>query len=350
MPAPATAGLVPIMTTNQFFIVAEDAGLRLDRWLSDRLPERARNQIQHDLEAGCVLVNGALQLARYKVRAGDRIEYSIPTPDTERLRPESIPLAIVHEDEQVIVINKPAGLVVHPAPGHPGGTLANALLAHCGPGLAGVGGEGRWGIVHRLDGLTSGLLVAAKTQQAYLALIDAMAERRIGRRYLGIVSGQMGENDGTIDRPLIRRATDRKKIGIARPGQGREARTDWRLLLQSGGLALLGLTLHTGRTHQIRVHLQSIGRPILGDPEYGWTRQRVAQALNTAVKNGLGPVWPERQMLHAARLSFEHPLTGEPLTFFSSPPPDMAAVLDVAWPERWPAALESWLTAPAEEE
>ncbi|MCE5231661.1 RluA family pseudouridine synthase [bacterium] len=331
------------MATTLQLTVTDNPGLRLDRWLTDHAPDRTRSQIQHDLEAGHITVNGAAEPARYKVHEGDAITYTIPAPDTERLKPESIPLTIVHEDEHVVVINKPAGMVVHPAPGHLGGTLANALLAHCGPELAGVGGEGRWGIVHRLDAQTSGLMVAARTQLAYRALTAALARREISRRYVAIVIGTMHQDSGSIDRPLGRRVSDRKKIGIAKEGQGRPSQTDWRVIVQDHGLALLGLTLHTGRTHQIRVHLESIGRPILSDPDYGWTLPRTLAAVTPKLRPQLSAVWPGRQMLHAARLSFNHPATSEPLLFTAPPPEDMTAVLDLVWPNLWQPAIEKWL-------
>lgn len=334
--------MTPTQSTLEI-VVADSAGLRLDRWLSDHVPDRARNQIQNDLEAGHITVNGVAQPARYKVHAGDEIVYQIPAPDTERLKPESIPLAIVYEDEHVIVIDKPAGMVVHPAPGHHGGTVANALLGHCGPSLAGVGGEGRWGIVHRLDAQTSGLMVAARTPLAYRVLTAALAERTVSRRYLAIVIGSMHQDSGSIDKPLARKMTDRKKIGIAREGQGRPSQTDWRAIVQDSGLSLLGLTLHTGRTHQIRVHLESIGRPILGDPDYGWTLPRTLAAIAPKLRPRLSAVWPGRQMLHAARLKFNHPATNEPLSFAAPPPADMIAVLDLSWPEMWRKAVEKWL-------
>lgn len=334
--------MTPTQSTLEF-TVADSPGLRLDRWLSDHLPERARNQIQNDLEAGHIVVNGTAEPARYKVRAGDKIVYQVPAPDTERLKPESIPLEIIYEDEHVVVIDKPAGMVVHPAPGHTGGTVANALLAHCGPSLAGVGGEGRWGIVHRLDAQTSGLMVAARTPLAYRVLTAALAERTISRRYLGIVVGTMHQDSGSIDRPLGRKMSDRKRFSIAREGHGRPAQTDWRVIIQDAGLALLGLTLHSGRTHQIRVHLESICRPILSDPDYGWTLTRTLAAIPPKLRPQLSAVWPGRQMLHAARLSFNHPATGEPLRFTALPPPDMAAVLDLFWPEAWKPAVYKWL-------
>lgn len=324
--------------------VAEGFGARLDRWLTDRVQDRTRSQIQNDLEAGAIAVNGAPQPARYKVRDGDQIVYIIPAPDTERLKPESIPLEILYDDEHVIVVNKPAGMVVHPAPGHHGGTLANALLAHCGPSLAGVGGEGRWGIVHRLDAQTSGLMVAARSTLAYRALTAAIAERAVSRRYLGIVIGMMHQDAGSIDKPLGRRTSDRKKIGVTKEGQGRPSQTDWRVVVQDSGLALLGLTLHTGRTHQIRVHLESIGRPILSDPDYGWTLPRTLAAIAPRLRPQLGAVWPGRQMLHATRLKFDHPATGKTLEFTAEPPADMQAVLNLVWPEKWQSAIDSWLS------
>lgn len=324
--------------------MGEGSGVRLDKWLTERVPDRTRSQIQNDLEAGHIKVNDAIQPARYKVKGGDRIFYAIPAPDTERLKPESIPLEIIYEDEHVVVVNKPAGMVVHPAPGHHGGTLANALLAHCGPSLAGVGGEGRWGIVHRLDAQTSGLMVAARTTLAFRALTAAIAAREVSRRYLGIVVGMMHQDSGSIDKPLGRRTSDRKRIGVmTRAGQGRPSQTDWRVIVQDSGLALLGLTLHTGRTHQIRVHLESICRPILSDPDYGWTLTRTLAAVTPKLRPQLGAVWPGRQMLHATRLKFNHPATGEALEFTALPPQDMQAVMDLVWPEKWRESIEHWL-------
>jgi 23S rRNA pseudouridine1911/1915/1917 synthase len=311
---------------------------RLDRWLTQNLPDRTRSQIQNDIAAGRVRVNGAVQPARYSVAAGDRIDYDVPQAEPRRLQPEAIPLNIVFEDEHLAVIDKPAGLVVHPAPGHSGGTLANALLAHCGPSLEGVGGEGRWGIVHRLDAGTSGLLITAKTTAAHEALTAALADRRIHRQYLGLSIGQMREAVGTIDRPIGRRSSDRKKMGVIR--DGRPARTDWRVLLESDGLGLLALTLHTGRTHQIRVHLQAIGHPILGDGDYGWTRPRTLQSVAGERRRQLIGLWPKRPMLHAARLVFQHPMDAErTLTFESPPPKDFAAIAEAWWGEKWEQAI-----------
>lgn len=328
------------------FTVQTNEGHRLDRWLADQCEGRARNQIQLDLQAQRVRVNGELHPARYRVRLGDEVAYDQPeVPEREGLKPEAIPLDILFEDEHLIVINKPAGLVVHPAPGHASGTLANALLAHCGPSLEGVGGEDRWGIVHRLDNLTSGLMMAAKTQQAHEVLVAALARHEVRRHYLGVVIGSFKTNTGTIDQPIGRRKSDRKKMGIR--SDGREARTDWRLLCQDKGLSLLALRLQTGRTHQIRVHLQSIGRPILADPDYGWTRPRTMHALPQTVRTHLMAIWPDRQMLHAARLAFSHPVDKDRLLDLHCPlPEDFERLCEEIWGEMGREKLASWHSEP----
>lgn len=327
------------------FIVEEDEGLRLDRWLAERLDGRTRNQVQHDLEAGRVRVNDVVQPARYTVTRGDRVDYETPPPPETRMVPQDIPLDILFEDEHVLVLNKPAGMVVHPAPGHRDGTLANALLAHCGPSLLGVGGEGRWGIIHRLDGLTSGLMVAAKTPAAYTKLVEMLADRRIRRKYLGIVIGSFKESEGIIEGAIGRRSGERKLMGIVGRG-GRPARTDWRLLAQGQGLALLAMALHSGRTHQIRVHMQSIGHSVLGDPEYGWSKARTLQEMAQSLRPRLAGVWPARQMLHASILMLEHPVQeGRLLRFECQPPADMLAVMNTVWGEEgWKPALDAWLS------
>ena len=314
----------------KILIVHDGQGERLDRWLADHLEGRTRNQIQHDIEAGRVSVGGLQRPARWRVQAGDSIDYVIPEPPPTILQPEPIALNIVYQDQHLLVIDKPSGLVVHPAPGHRSGTVANALLAHCGPSLEGVGGEGRWGIVHRLDRHTSGLMLAARTPEAYEELVAALARRTVQRTYLGLAVGHFDRNEGLIDQPIGRRKKDRKRMGII--PDGRPAQTSWRLLSQTDGLALLALTLHTGRTHQIRVHLQSIGRPILADSIYGWTKSRTLQALPPAIRPKLAAVWPPRQMLHAARLRFNHPVFERcVLNQQSLLPQDMQSVLDAFW-------------------
>jgi len=322
--------------------VADEAGPRLDRWLAQRLPDRSRNQIQQDLAAGRVHVNGAAAVARQSVAPGDVILYALPPPSDPRPAAEPIPLTILYEDPHLAVVDKPAGLVVHPAPGHPGGTLVNALLARYGPPLQAVGGDARWGIVHRLDKDTSGLLLVARTAPAWAALTAAIAQRRVRREYLALVLGRLRDPAGVIDRPLARRERDRKKIGVV--PDGRPARTDWRVLIQGDGLALLALRLHTGRTHQIRVHLQSIGRPVLGDPVYGHTRRRTLMDLPPPLKPVVARLWPDRQLLHAARLVFEHPFLADcRLSITSPPPPDMRRLIAAALPEA-EAAIQAWLT------
>ena len=318
----------------------QDVSERLDRWISRRLPDRARHQIQKDIQAGRIRVNGDLRPARYIVVPGDRVTYEMPDEAATRLQPESIPLNIVFEDEHLLVINKPAGLVVHPAPGNEGGTLANALLAHVGPELEGVGDEGRWGVVHRLDAGTSGLILAARTQPACEALVAAIAERRVTRQYLGVVIGQPMEDEGTVDRPIGRRTHDRRKMGVVH--DGRPARTDWRVLLRGGGVSLMALTLHTGRTHQIRVHLQAIGNPIVGDETYGWTRTRALQSIDPQLRGTLAGRWPRRPLLHAARLRLSHPVDGRPLDFYAPPPTDFDRIGRICWAEDW----QNWIKLP----
>ncbi len=334
------------------FTVDADAGLRIDKWLSDRMPDRARNQIQNDLEQGRVQVNGETQPSRYKVRAEDRIDYALPEVLSLKPLPEDIPLNIVYEDEDMMIIDKPTGLVVHPAPGHAQGTLVNALLHHCGPALEGIGtDETRWGIVHRLDALTSGLMMVAKTNQAFTELVKALSERRVRRQYLGLAVGVFSEDTGTIDKPIGRRANDRKKMGIIEIEKGgREARTDWNVLWQENNMALLALLLHSGRTHQIRVHLQSIGRPIVADPEYGWTKIRTLQDLpRQTLRSQLAVVWPDRQMLHAARLTLRHPCRpAKTLDFISQPPLEMTRMMDILWGEPWRERLLQWQQTPVE--
>lgn len=310
---------------------ADAIGARLDAWLAERLPGVTRSQLQLEIKRDQVLVNGEPRPARYRMREGDVVQVTLtPTEPDAALEGHGAPLDVVHEDDDLLVVNKPAGLVVHPAPGHREATLANALVAHVGASITNVGGEGRCGIVHRLDKMTSGLLVVAKKEAAHAALTGALAERRIDRRYLGLALGQFHPAEGDIDKPVGRRRNERKLMGVVE--DGREARTSYRVLLQGDAVALLLLKLHTGRTHQIRVHLQSIGRPVFADPEYGYTKKHTLSRLNAAMRSEVGPLWPDRQMLHAAGLRFRHPTTGEIVACFAPPPADMQALIAAFFP------------------
>jgi 23S rRNA pseudouridine1911/1915/1917 synthase len=296
----------------------EEAGQRLDVALA-ALAGLTRSQARRWVEEERVRVNGALPRASQHVRDGDAVEAEPAEPLPSPLSPEPIPLAILYEDEDLIVIDKPAGLVVHPAPGHPGGTLVNALLHHCRD-LAGVGGVLRPGIVHRLDRGTSGVLVAAKNDAAHQGLAEQFRDHSILREYLALVRGLPGADAGRVDRPIGRHRTDRQRMSVAARG-GREAKTAWRVLRRfaKSGVSWLRVEPETGRTHQIRVHLASAGLPVLCDPVYGRHGRR-----------GGAPGLPEleRPALHAAKLGFTHPRTGARLAFEAPLPADLAAALD----------------------
>jgi 23S rRNA pseudouridine1911/1915/1917 synthase len=279
-------------------LTVETKGDRLDRWLSKQLSDLSRSRLQHLIEDGRVWVNGDICLSKKThLQPGDRIQVEIPPPEPLDLRPQTIPLDILYEDEELVVINKPAGLVVHPAPGHPDGTLVNALLAHC-DSLAGIGGVQRPGIVHRLDKDTSGAIAVAKTDRAHQSLQAQIKARTASREYLAIVCGVPPTETGTIDQPIGRHPVHRKKMAVV-PIQrgGRPAITHWRTLERLGNYTLLHFRLETGRTHQIRVHCTHLGHPIVGDPVYGSGRS-------------VGVNLPG-QALHAWKLTLQHPVSGE---------------------------------------
>ena len=288
------------------------ASKRLDIFLTEVQTDITRSTIKKLIESERVTVNGTSIKAHYKLKEGDRVEVEVPDPEPLEVKPEPIPLNIVYEDASLIVIDKPPGMVVHPAPGHSGGTLVNALLHHC-KDLAGIGGVERPGIVHRLDKDTSGLIVAAKTETSMQSLARQFKERDIQKVYLAIAKGVFESKTGIIDVPIGRHKTHRKKMSTHTTA-GREAQTRYEVLRQLDSFAYLQLFPKTGRTHQIRVHLASIGHPILGDRLYGGT---------------LGPGYPqiERQALHAHRLELTHPDTGKLLQLASPLPPDMATLL-----------------------
>ncbi len=296
------------MITAELTIEPQDAGRRIDHVLAEQVVTLSRSRIQDLIKDGRVTLNGAATKANAKVRTGDQIALVEPPPVETATRAEAIGLDILFEDETLIVIDKPAGMVVHPAAGNWQGTVVNALLHHC-TSLSGIGGELRPGIVHRLDKDTSGCLVAAKSDVAHHALTRQFAGREVSKIYLALASGHFSKASGTIDAPIARHPVQRKKMAVVKAPLGRAARTDWRVLREwparGGGTgALVECTLHTGRTHQIRVHLKHLGHSILGDEVYG--------------KRGAYP----RQMLHAWKLGFQHPVTGQPLHFMAKVPQD----------------------------
>jgi 23S rRNA pseudouridine1911/1915/1917 synthase len=292
------------------------AGWRLDRALAAAVPTLSRERLKALIRSGAVEAQGtAVRDPATKVHGGENIRVSVPEPEPAHNAPQDIPLTIVFEDEYLLVVDKPAGLVVHPAAGNLDGTLVNALLHHCGGSLSGIGGVARPGIVHRIDKDTSGLLAVAKTDVAHEGLAKQFAAHSIDRRYLAIVSGIPKASAGKVDAPLARSATNRKKIAIVREGRGKRAVTHWKRLNILRDSALVECRLETGRTHQVRVHMASIGHPLLGDPVYGGSGKTNAKLLK---EFGF-----HRQALHAAELGFTHPVTKNRLSFSSPMPSDM---------------------------
>ncbi len=292
---------------------APDEGQRLDRALAAHLPDLSRTYVQSLIEGGQVTVEGRQRKVSHRLREGEHIEVLIPPPLSSDLLPEAIPLVIVYEDADVIVIDKPAGLVVHPAPGHERGTVVNALLGH-DPGMQ-INGSVRPGIVHRIDKDTSGLMVAAKTDLAHEGLAKQFARHSIDRRYLAIVAGIPTPPSGSVDAPLARSTANRQKMAVVRDGRGKRAVTHYRLVEPLRQAALVECRLETGRTHQVRVHMSSIGHPLLGDPVYGRGKIAHRDLLNQLDFN--------RQALHAALIGFVHPVSKENLSFKSAIPSDM---------------------------
>ena len=304
------------------------AGVRLDRYLAKARIGLSRNRLQKLIDDGRVLVNGRAGKSSLKLKTGDQLVVTVPPRRASRLAAEAGPLTVVFEDDALLVLDKPAGLVVHPGAGVASGTLVNALLHHA-PGIAGVGGEGRPGIVHRLDRDTSGLLVVAKTEEVYQALVEALRVRAVRRVYRALVWGDPGPASGTIDLPIGRDAKDRKRMAVVRGPLGRAAITRWKVLERYGLATLVEARLETGRTHQIRVHLAALRHPVVGDPTYGGRVKKVLslrpseRSLADALLRLL-----KRQALHAAELEFVHPVTGERLRFQSDPPHDIREALE----------------------
>ncbi len=296
-------------------------GMRLDKFLAEALPDFSRTQIQRFIDENHVELTRGRATARYRVRAGECLRLEVPLAKPSHLLPEDIPLDIVFEDDALVVINKPPGMVVHPAPGHDHGTLVNALLHHC-QSLSGVGEEERPGIVHRLDKDTSGLLLVAKHDRSHRHLSDQLRVRTLRRRYLALVQGRPPADHGTIDAPIGRHPQHRQKMAVVE-SRGREARTHYEVLESWGALSVLQLSLETGRTHQIRVHLAHISRPVIGDPVYG--TKAVSLPRHPTVERWIRGF--PRQALHARELQFEHPETGETMTYTAPLPEDLAELM-----------------------
>jgi len=296
------------------------AGERLDRWLAARLPDLSRARLQSVIAQGGVVVDGRPARPARRLKAGQTVSVRLPAPAPAVPLPEDIPLSVVHEDRHLLVVDKPAGLVVHPGAGRASGTLVNALL-HRVRDLSGVGGVLRPGIVHRLDRGTSGLLVVAKDDATHIALSRQFAGRRVEKEYLAVVLGVPRRAEGTIDAPIGRDPANRKRMSVRAP-RGRAARSAYRVVEAFDGAALVRVRIATGRTHQIRVHLAALGHPVAGDPTYGGRRARSGRPEARAALEAL-----DRPALHAARLAFTHPATGERLAFESGLPADLQGLL-----------------------
>ena len=299
------------MEEDQLLITAEESGDRIDALLARNIEGLSRSQAQRLLESGLVRMDGAAVRKNYRCIAGDRFDVTLPAAEELPLLAQDLPLDVVFEDSDVIVVNKPRGMVVHPAPGHPDGTLVNALLFHCGDTLSGIGGERRPGIVHRIDKDTSGLLIAAKNDFAHQALSAQLADRSLSRIYEAVVRGGFREDRGTIDRPIGRHPTDRTRLAVTEKN-ARPAVTHWEVLARYQGYTHVRCRLETGRTHQIRVHMASISHPLLGDFTYG----------APSPEKGL-----EGQCLHARELKFIHPRSGQSVRLVTPLPPYFTEVL-----------------------
>ena len=298
------------METRTLQVNPEDTGTRLDAWLAGQLPDVTRSAAARLCEEGRVTAAGKPLAKNYRLGGGEAVSVTLPDPEPVDVAPQNIPLDVVYEDSDVIVVNKPKGLVVHPAPGHPDGTLVNALLHHCGDSLSGIGGEKRPGIVHRIDRDTSGLIIAAKNDAAHLALAAQLADHTLARTYECLSVGSFRQDSGTVDAPIGRSRSDRKKMAVV--AGGRPAITHWEVLARYPGVTHLRCRLETGRTHQIRVHLAYIGHPILGDTVYG----------NRKPVPGL-----TGQCLHATGLRFLHPRTGRPVELTCPRPEEFERML-----------------------
>lgn len=309
---------------NDIFVpltyTAETAGERLDSFVASRA-EVTRSRAQKLIEDGDVTVNGKPAAKNCKLKAGDTVEVIIPENEEYDASPENIPLDVRYEDEHIIIVNKPVGMVVHPAPGHSSGTLVNALMYHCGDSLSGIGGVNRPGIVHRIDRDTSGLICAAKNDEAHLSLAAQLKDHTMHREYRMITVGGFKDECGTVDAPIGRHPVDRKKMAVIKGGNGRarDAVTHWTVLERFSGFTYAKAVLETGRTHQIRVHMSYIGHPLMGDTLYG--------GGHTTFEKHNAPLI-DGQMLHATALILVHPITGEKMRIEADLPENFTAVLD----------------------
>lgn len=293
--------------SRQFSLTVEEPGQRLDKWLADRMEDMTRSAVQNLIQSGMVFCNGKPVVKSAKLSIGDEVTVMLPEVRQLDLEPENIPLDIVYEDDDLLVVNKPKGMVVHPAPGNPDGTLVNALLYHCGSSLSGINGVARPGIVHRIDKDTSGLLIVAKNDFSHVRLAEQIKVHSFTREYSAVVYGNVKEDQGTVDKPIGRHPVERKKMAVLRDSpSARNAVTHFEVVKRFWGFTQLCLRLETGRTHQIRVHMASLGHPVAGDPVYG--PKKVITALNG-------------QCLHAGLIGFVHPRTEEYLEFTAPLPP-----------------------------
>jgi len=296
------------------------AGTRLDALVAAQVEHCSRSFAAVLIQKGAITVDGIARKASYLVKAGETVSGAIQKPETPSFQPEDIPLEILYEDDELLVVNKAPGMVVHPAPGHASGTLVNALTHHC-PDLLGISGSLRPGIVHRLDRDTSGALVVAKTNGSMHGLAAQFKSREVRKQYLALVYGVMKEDRGRIDRPIGRHPTDRKRMSVV-SRTPRAALTTWKVRKRFDGVSLLELDIHTGRTHQIRVHCHAIGHPVVGDPMYtNRGSQKQLGACNRSIFAVVGKL--RRQMLHAWRLTIHHPVSGRTLTVTAPLPEDM---------------------------